>query len=99
MGSMGGQLQQNFVSHGQVHKGPATTRLTGDLGGRTSFAGRDHDQQFHDGVIDLGAAGLDNKDVLLSDAVGDLDARLALERKKDCEHGQSSMRCDVAPGR
>lgn len=55
--------------------------LTSDLGGRASFAGRDHNQQFHNGIIDLGTAGLHNEDILLSDTIEHLDARLALQRR------------------
>lgn len=38
---------------------------TCDLVGRASLAGRDHDTQFHDIIIDLGAATLNDKDILL----------------------------------
>lgn len=55
--------------------------LTGYLGGRAAFAGRDHDEQLHDCVIDGGTAGLDDEDILLSNTVEDLDACLALQRR------------------
>lgn len=61
--------------------------LTGYLGGRAAFAGRDHDEQLHDCVIDGGTAGLDDEDIFLSDTVEDLDACLALQRRKHGEPG------------
>ena len=44
----------------------------------TSLASRDQDEKFHNAVIDLLAAGLNNEDVLLADAGHDLDAGFAL---------------------
>jgi hypothetical protein len=49
----------------------------GDALGRGSFAGRDGDEQLHQVVIDLAAAGLDDEDILSSDRVHDLDASLS----------------------
>lgn len=53
-------------------------QLTSDLGSRATFACANHDEQFHDRVINFGAAGLYNEDILFSHTVQDLDARLAL---------------------
>lgn len=85
MGSMGGRLEQQVSRACSQGKQASRRReggfaLTSDLGGRASFAGRDHDKQLHDGVVDFGAARLYNEDILLTDAVGNLDARLALEK-------------------
>lgn len=54
------------------------TELTCYFCGRAAFAGRDHDEQLHDGVVDGGTARLDDKDILLSDTGEDLNACLAL---------------------
>lgn len=51
---------------------------TSNLGSGATFAGTNHDEQFHDRVVDSGAAGLYNEDVLFSNTVEDLNARLAL---------------------
>ena len=56
----------------------ALTRRTGDLVCRAALAGRDHDEQLHDGVVDLGAAGLDDKHVLLPNTSEDADACFAI---------------------
>lgn len=53
-------------------------RHTSDLAGRASLASRNHDEQLHDGVVDLGAAGLNDEDILLADAGEDPDARLSV---------------------
>ena len=53
-------------------------RHTSDLAGRTSLASRDHDQKLHNRVVDLGAAGLNDEDILLTDAGKDPDARLSV---------------------
>lgn len=78
MGSRAAQLdgygQHVGESMGWVRGG----KLTGYLGSRAAFAGRDHDEQLHDGVVDCGTAGLDDEDILLSDTGEDLDACLAL---------------------
>lgn len=52
--------------------------LTRHLVGGTALAGGDHDEELHDSVIHLGAAGLHNEDILFSDARHDPHARLAL---------------------
>lgn len=69
---------------GSCRKGLSSPRLTSDLGGRASFAGRDHDEQLHDGVVDLGTARLDDENILLPDAGQDLNRCLALERLPQC---------------
>lgn len=51
---------------------------TSDLACRAALASRDHDQQLHDGVVDLRTAGLDDEDVLVAGARQDADAGFAL---------------------
>jgi hypothetical protein len=41
---------------------------TRDLVGRPPFAGRDHNQKLHDGVIDIGTARLHDEDIFFSNA-------------------------------
>jgi len=53
-------------------------RHTSNLARGTSLARRDHDEQLHDGVVDLGAAGLNDEDVFLAHAREDADACLAV---------------------
>ena len=53
-------------------------RNTRDLVCRPSLAGGDHDEKLHYGIINLGAAGLDDEDVFLADAGEYTDTRLAL---------------------
>ena len=52
----------------------------GDLFGRGSFAGRDHDEKLDEVIIDMAAAGLDNVDILLSDGVLDGHGGLAVAK-------------------
>lgn len=54
---------------------------TCDLVRRAAVTRLDHDQQLHDCVVDLGAAGLDNEDVLFSDARQNAHTGLALKRR------------------
>lgn len=51
---------------------------TGDLVGGASLAGRDHDKQLHDGVIDGRTTGLDNEDILITDTGQDANTGFAL---------------------
>lgn len=53
-------------------------RRTSDLVGRAAFAGIDHDQKLHDGVVDLGTPRLNDEDILLAHTGQDPNARLAL---------------------
>lgn len=46
---------------------------TGDGFGGTAFAGGNHDEELHDSVIDLGAAALHNKNILVTDRGFDTD--------------------------
>lgn len=64
----------------QEQQEPPRKKYTGNFGSRAAFAGRDHDEQLHDGVIDPWATGLDDEDILLPDTLEDLDTRLALLR-------------------
>lgn len=57
---------------------PIEERRTSDLVCRTALASRNHNEQLHDGVVDLGAARLDDKDILLSHAGENPDAGLAI---------------------
>jgi len=57
---------------------PLEYGLTCDLVRRATLASGYHDEQLHDGVIDLGTPGLDDKDVLLSHAGEDPHTCLAL---------------------
>lgn len=66
-------------SHSRSRSHPRK-KHTGNFGSRAAFAGRDHDEQLHDGVIDPWATGLDDEDILLPDTLEDLDTRLALLR-------------------
>lgn len=53
-------------------------RHTCDLVGRATFTGTDHDEQFHDGVVDAGAPRLNDENVLLANTRQDAYARLTL---------------------
>jgi hypothetical protein len=68
----------------------------GDALGRGGFACRDGDEQLHQVVIDLAAAGLDDEDVLSSDRVHDLDASLSDRElaKQDVCWGNTEMVAD-----
>lgn len=63
-----------------VLKRHSTGRLhrTCNFVGRATFEGIDHDQQLHDGVIDLGTARLNDKDILFTDARQDPNTCFAL---------------------
>lgn len=52
--------------------------LTGDGLGRTTFAGRDHDEHLHKTVVNLVTTALYNKDILIADRGPELDRRLAV---------------------
>lgn len=45
---------------------------------RATFAGTDHDKQFHDGIVDPGAPRLNNEHILLANAGQDAHTRLTL---------------------
>lgn len=65
---------------------------TSDLVGRSTFAGRDSDQQLHDGVIDPGTPRLDHEDILLTHAGEDANARLTLEEALcQCKSAEDSL--------
>lgn len=80
MGNMEGRLERISLGAHRPSIELGGRRLTGDFGGRTAFAGRDHDQQLHDGVVDLGTARLDDEDIFLSNTIGDFDACFALQK-------------------
>lgn len=85
MGSMEAQLKEAVSIENMQSNFLRGKRLTGNLVGRATFAGRDHNQKLHDGVIDLGAARLDDKDILFSNTSQHSDARLALHADKKKE--------------
>lgn len=68
----------------KTRKLPTCNRLCG-----TAFAGRDHDQEFHNTVIDLVASALDNVDILVTHGGANAHARLAI-----AELSQLSFRGD-----
>lgn len=73
-------------------RGGALGLLTGYLRGRATLAGRDHDQELHDGVIDPGAPGLDDKHVLFPDTSHDPHASFALKNATDkVSHVRATM--------
>lgn len=65
------QSLEDFEAHG-------LWRPTCDFVRGTSLAGRNHDEQLHDAIIDLRTTGLHNEDILLPNAGHDLDAGFAL---------------------
>lgn len=72
--------------------GSALGLLTGDLRGRATLAGRDHDQEFHDGVVNPRTPGLDNEHVLFPDTGHDPHASFALENATNkVSHVQAAM--------
>ena len=52
--------------------------LTSDGTGTAALASRDHDEKFHNAVVDLGAPTLDDEDVLVPNRGVDTDAGLAI---------------------
>lgn len=52
--------------------------LTCDFVRGAAFAGADHDEKLHDGVVDPRTAGLHHENILLTNASQDPDTRLAL---------------------
>ncbi len=58
----------------------------GDSAGRSNLAGGDCNEQFHNIVIDLATARLDDEDVFASDRLSNLDAGLA-----DCEFAKEAF--------
>lgn len=58
--------------------GESSGGLTGDGSGGTAFASRDHDEEFHDAVVDPGAATLHNEDILIPDRSVDAHVGLAI---------------------
>lgn len=51
---------------------------TGDGLRRAAFTSRDHDEKLHEGIIDLVAATLNDKDILITDGSIDTDRCLAV---------------------
>ena len=78
---MGSKVEQLETISFKLSYQTGSSKRTSDLVRRTSLTGGDHDQEFHNGVIDLGASRLDHEDVLLSDTCENSDACLALEEK------------------
>lgn len=52
--------------------------LTGDGSGGAAFAGRDHDEELHHAVVDLGAAALHDENILIPDRGIDANIGLAI---------------------
>jgi hypothetical protein len=52
--------------------------LGGDTSSRSSLAGTQHDEQFHQNLIDFACAGGDDEDVFIADTLLDLHGRLAV---------------------
>ncbi len=61
---------------------------TGNLISRASLASRDHNEQFHDSIVDLGAARLNDEDVLLADAGEDANAGFAIGKLRELGVGR-----------
>lgn len=62
-----------------VHTGIWKTGNHGsDAARRGSFTGRDEDEEFHQVVVDVSAAGLDDENVLLANGFGNFDVDLAV---------------------
>lgn len=87
---MEGQLQKEALSSAK-----RTPRLlcsacnsdhTCDLVGRAALAGIDHDQELHDGVVNLGTARLHDKDILFTDARENSNTCLALTERLASPH-------------
>lgn len=66
----------------------------GDAPRRGALARGDEDQQLHQVIVDVAAAGLDDEDVLVADGFGDLDVDLAVGEVLDGAWRQG----DVEPG-
>lgn len=66
--------------------------LTGDGLGGTAFAGRDHDEKLHDGIVDLLAAALHDEDILITDGGLDADGRLAVAELTEVALGRLSSK-------
>ena len=49
-----------------------------DAAGRGTLAGGDEDEEFHEVVVHIAAARLDDEDVLVADALGDLDVDFSI---------------------
>lgn len=46
--------------------------------GGTALAGRDHDEHFHDTIVDLAASALDDKDILVTNGSLNADGGLTI---------------------
>lgn len=68
-----------------------------DSSGASGLASAQSDEQLHEVVIDLAAAGLDDVDILVADAVSDLDSGLSIHElvKDDVGRGDAEVGADV----
>lgn len=64
---------------------------TGNLVSRTSLAGRYHNQQFHNAVVDLLTSRLDDEDIFVTNAGQDLDTGLSLGLLLAVEEFEAAM--------
>jgi hypothetical protein len=74
---LGGDRRARFLLlvHPRVRE---TGHDGGDAARRSGFASGDEDEEFHEVVVDVGAASLDDEDVFVADGFQDLGADLSV---------------------
>ena len=66
--------------------------LTGDGTGTSALASRDHNEQFHDTIVDLGTPALHDEDILVTNRCIDANTGLAIAKFLEITFGRLSTK-------
>lgn len=62
---------------------------------RCSFTCRDENEEFHEIIIDISTAGLDDEDVFVTDRLGNFDVSFAIGEFFDCDGNERDVQPDI----